>query len=73
MKTVLTLLIIGFFFMGCQKSEKEIAGIYLKSPSVNVIDSLFIPTDCNIHKFMHVKYISINKFFTIRRQVGCFL
>jgi len=45
MKTIISIIVIVFFFVGCQKSEKEIAGIYLKSPSVNVIDSLFIYTD----------------------------
>lgn len=45
MKTIISIIVIVFFFVGCQKSEKEIAGIYLKSPSVNIIDSLFIYTD----------------------------
>lgn len=57
MKTVLSLLIIGFFFMGCQKSEKEIAGIYLKSPSVNVIDSLFIYTNRLQYTQVHARKV----------------
>jgi hypothetical protein len=38
-------LVYTIFLLGCTKSEKEIAGVYLKEPSANTIDSLFIFSD----------------------------
>lgn len=33
------------FLFGCRMSEKDVAGLYIKEPSVNTIDTLFIYAD----------------------------
>lgn len=45
MKPLLIYILLPIILIGCGKSEKDIAGIYLKFPSVNTIDSLFIYSD----------------------------
>lgn len=65
MKTIISIIILVFLFVGCQKSAKEITGIYVKSPTVNVIDSLFIYSDTlqftqvynrSVYKYKQVLY-----------------
>ncbi|PGH39953.1 MAG: hypothetical protein CRN43_05975 [Candidatus Nephrothrix sp. EaCA] len=45
MNKIIPVVFIVVFLLGCGKSETEIAGVYLKTPSVNTIDSLFIYAD----------------------------
>src|SRR6218665_1011547 len=45
MNKIIPVVFILVFLLGCGKSETEIAGVYLKTPSVNTIDSLFIYAD----------------------------
>lgn len=46
MKKERTLLLLAFFYLfSCRKSEKDIAGVYVKEPSMHTIDSLFLYAD----------------------------
>jgi hypothetical protein len=45
MRQIIILLVLSSFIFSCNKSEKDIAGIYLKNPSVYIVDSLFIYSD----------------------------
>lgn len=67
MKKTIPLSCILLFLLGCTMSEKEVAGVYLKSPSVNTIDSLFIysdslqPTQVHNRKVFKFKQVFYNK------------
>jgi hypothetical protein len=60
MKNYFVFMAIAAMFFCCGKSEKDIAGVYLKSPSVNTIDSLFISVDslqsASVHNRKVYKY-----------------
>jgi hypothetical protein len=45
MKRYFGIISLVIALQGCQKREKDVAGIYVKSPSVNTIDSLFLYAD----------------------------
>ena len=45
MRTAIIFIAFSVVSLGCRKSEESISGIYLKSPSINTIDSLFIYAD----------------------------
>jgi hypothetical protein len=61
MKKCLVLIFLVCVLQCCKKGEKDVAGLYVKSPSVNTLDSLFLYTDkmqhTNIHKRSVYKYI----------------
>jgi hypothetical protein len=42
MKKITLIILTAFLISGCSNLEKEMPGIYLKSPSINTVDSLFI-------------------------------
>lgn len=67
MKTIIPVVCVVLFLTGCTMSEKEIAGVYLKEPSVYTIDSLFIyadslqPTQVNNRKVFKYKQVFYDK------------
>ena len=67
MKKIVLIIFVVILLFGCGKSEKEIAGVYLKAPSVNTIDSLFIysdslqPTQVHNRKVFKYKQVFYNK------------
>lgn len=44
-RIVILTFLVKSFFCSCSISEYDVSGIYLKSPSLNTIDSLFLYTD----------------------------
>lgn len=65
MRQIIVFLIFSLFILGCNKSEKEVSGIYVKYPSVHIVDSLFIYSDstqstevhnCKVYKYKQVLY-----------------
>jgi hypothetical protein len=67
MRKLASIVFISIFLLECNTSEKKVAGIYIKEPSVNIIDSLFIyadslqPTQVYNRKEYKYKQIFYNK------------
>lgn len=45
MKTFLKYIVVASLLYGCSPSESDLAGVYVKEPSIHTIDSLFIYAD----------------------------
>lgn len=45
MKRHLTLVYLSLILLSCSRNEKDMAGAYIKSPSINTIDSLYLYAD----------------------------
>lgn len=45
MKKLLSFTIVVSFFSSCNLAESDVSGVYVKSPSIHTIDSLFIFND----------------------------
>lgn len=60
MKKILKYIFIMFCLTGCSTEESDVAGIYVKEPSINTIDSIFIYADsiqpAEVHNRREYKY-----------------
>lgn len=67
MKSIVILIVLSTILLSCGESEKGIKGTYVKEPSINTIDSLFIyadslqPTKVHNRKVYKYKQVFYNK------------